>query len=288
MPVLAALPRQIFKPLLLGFFVILAGVGLADNPNSTQTVFFELTATLLALTFSVYLMVRNLPSEISWVTKSHSTEWLPTIIPLFLLAVAQVLVRSIDILFVGHFLETTAIGIYSAASRTAQLAAFGLMAVNGVLPALVSRYYALGQMQDVQKLVSVATWVCFLFSAVATGFIWGFGMQALGLFGPEFTEGYTALCILAAGQLVNALSGSVSFVLAMTGRTMLILYTYLIATLASVLLSIVIIPRFGIEGAALVTASITGAANLALAYICIRKVQVNPTIFAFKTRPVTK
>ena len=60
--------------------------------------------------------------------------------------------------------------------------------------------------------------------------------------------------LLLLGQAVNVLTGSVGFLLAMTGRERQLRNAVLISGPCSILLAILLIPIYGIEGAAVSTA----------------------------------
>jgi O-antigen/teichoic acid export membrane protein len=84
----------------------------------------------------------------------------------------------------------------------------------------------------------------------------------LGLFGSTYREGATALAILAVGQLLNTAAGPLGQIINMTGRQ------YLSATNNALIAALnfgaawVLIPRYGMTGAAASTASALTLVNL--------------------------
>src|SRR5262249_20232042 len=81
-----------------------------------------------------------------------------------------------------------------------------------------------------------------------------FGRWALALFNPEFEPGYAALAILAVGFLVVAAMGPVETILLMKNEQRLAAAAAVGACALNVLLNLVLIPGFGMEGAAFATA----------------------------------
>ena len=75
----------------------------------------------------------------------------------------------------------------------------------------------------------------------------------LSLFGAEFTAASTALLILIAGQLVNAVTGPCNLLLSMTGHQATTARIMAGAVGVNLALNLALIPRFGIEGAAVAT-----------------------------------
>ena len=78
-----------------------------------------------------------------------------------------------------------------------------------------------------------------------------FGDRILLIFGPQFASGQWALVILIATQMVRALAGPSTYLMTLSGKQTL--NAAITASVIAVLLiaSVVLIPPFGIEGAAL-------------------------------------
>ena len=93
-----------------------------------------------------------------------------------------------------------------------------------------------------------------------------FAPALLGAFGPGFESGATALVILGAAKLFAAACGPVDVVLLMAGRSALSLLDNGLALAANILLNLALVPRYGINGAAVawaVSLFITNALPLA-------------------------
>jgi O-antigen/teichoic acid export membrane protein len=89
----------------------------------------------------------------------------------------------------------------------------------------------------------VLSWPVYLLLAV-------FGLAFLRLFGPEFTAGTTAMTVLAVAMLVNIAVGNVQSLLLMGGRSGLHLMASLTGLLVNVTLSLLLVGRYGVLGAA--------------------------------------
>jgi O-antigen/teichoic acid export membrane protein len=81
----------------------------------------------------------------------------------------------------------------------------------------------------------------------------------LRMFGDGYAHGATALGILAAGQLVNAATGPLGQVINMSGRPYLTLVNNAAVSALNVGACLILIPRYGLTGAA---CSTTGAITL--------------------------
>lgn len=81
-----------------------------------------------------------------------------------------------------------------------------------------------------------------------------FGRWLLGLFGEEFKVAYTALVIVAVGQFANYCTGVTVDVIRMIGRSGLLLANTVFDVASYVTLNLVLVPRYGLIGAALAAA----------------------------------
>ena len=77
----------------------------------------------------------------------------------------------------------------------------------------------------------------------------------LGIFGASFVAGETALRILLIGQVVGAGLGSVMYIMTMTGQERPAMFILGAILVANPVLNLVLIPKFGIEGAAVAKAA---------------------------------
>ncbi|MGZ4256604.1 MAG: flippase [Gaiellaceae bacterium] len=98
----------------------------------------------------------------------------------------------------------------------------------------------------------------------------------LELFGPRYSKGATALAILAVGQLFNAATGPLGQVINMSGRPYVTLANNAVVATLNVIGCLILIPRYGITGAACSTTASITLVNL------VKLVQVR---FLFRINP---
>ena len=106
-----------------------------------------------------------------------------------------------------------------------------------------------------------------------------FGDRLLAVFGAEFTRARTALTILVLGQIANVAAGHVGVLMTMTGHEKRVAATVSAAAGCNVILNFLLIPRFGIEGAAAATAISVILWNTFTLCWVIKHLRINPTIF---------
>jgi O-antigen/teichoic acid export membrane protein len=84
----------------------------------------------------------------------------------------------------------------------------------------------------------------------------------LSMFGADFVEGAPALVILGLEALTNSATGTSGSLLDMTGHTRVKVVNSTVAVAASIVLNLLLIPPFGLQGAALAALGATLAVNL--------------------------
>ena len=166
-------------------------------------------------------------------------------------AAFQITIIWFDLLLLSHLRDATEVGIYGAASRAVTIGTFALQAIRLAIAPQISRLLARGDRAEAQTVYQTATWWLIVVSWPLFLSLAVFGPALLGVFGPGFDEGATALAILSMAMLVNLGTGNVTVVLLMGGKSSWNLLNTAVALALNVGLNLILIPRFGMEGAAI-------------------------------------
>lgn len=219
-------------------------------------------ATSLVLLLSVGLWHRA-TRQMKGVPASFDARLLlTTSLPLFWVTLMNLTMSWTDTLMLGIWEDSASVGIYSVAMRTAKLTSFILVAVNSIAAPKFAALYGQG---DYQSLGSLARSVARLMTLLAAPILLVFIIApswVLRLFGPGFASGAAVLMILSFGQFVNVATGSVTYLLIMCGYEKLTRNNVTLYAILNVVLNAVLIPKFGIMGAAVATATSLGLMNL--------------------------
>lgn len=170
----------------------------------------------------------------------------------------------------GVWATSAEVGIFGAALRAAMLVSFFLVAINNVVAPKFASLYVRG---EIETLGRVARQSALLLTALASPMLLLMmfaGGWVMSLYGKGFSDGYAVLAILAFGQLINAFCGPVGNLLTMSGYEKKLRNSTLIALLCQLTLCVVLIPQFGMEGAAVATATGVIVNNL-IAVIYVRR-----------------
>jgi O-antigen/teichoic acid export membrane protein len=274
-------PISVLLPMLLVTGVFAIWVATDGNVGAVSAMSVYLCATVISLGLVFYFMYISFPQEAMYVdTKYRTREWINT--AFFLLAISGffVVIEHTDIIIVGLFHGTTNSGVYAAAKKVASLIASGLIIVNVIVAPMISHLYVIGNNVELKRVVRMAAIFSFAISLPAAAIIFFFGNWIMTLFGYQFSEGYTALIILTIGQLVNALAGSVGFFMTMTGNEKAMAWIAGSCAVLNVALNFILIPPFGMEGAAVSTAFSVAIWNVGLVVYIFRKFRIHVSILS--------
>jgi O-antigen/teichoic acid export membrane protein len=277
----ASLPDTVFRPLIIVFLSVVVWIISERRLEAPQVMGFGLAAVLIAFLVGINWLLKALPPKIKISTPVFSqTEWLKVSLPLFFVGGLHLVLSQTDVLMIGALIGSKQAGIYAVASRIAGLLAIGLTAANTIVAPMISELYGTDNRQQLQRLITLSVRGVFVFTVLIFAFLVLQGRILLNLFGPEFSIGYSPLLILLIGQLINALAGSVGFLMTMTGHQTQALWIVGANTMLNIVLNGVLITMFGMIGAAMATAVTTALWNIMMLIFVFRRLNINPTVFA--------
>ncbi|BBB33402.1 polysaccharide biosynthesis protein [Thermotomaculum hydrothermale] len=250
-----------------------------------KTPFFEKTVfPILAFVLSVFVLLffvfyvwikeyRNIPELKERGRENQGFLLLLSIsIPMLFSNSLSLIINWADTIMLGMFKSAETVGYYNVASRISKIIVIILMAINTIAAPKFAEFWG---KKDIAGLVKIArqstklifwtTFPVFLFFILSSNFL-------LGIFGKEFQVATVCLIILLIGFFYNAVCGSVGLILLMTGHQVFHQNVMFIGALANIILNYLLIPKYGINGAAFASA--------------ITMIFWN-TLYSFKVRKIT-
>ena len=235
-----------------GIFILLKDIALSKGEIATLA--FVISTAVFA--FGAYLIfqksfrirVGDIPAE-----QIDFKSVLKVGVPLLISGSLFLVISWTDTLMIGYYKSSTDVGIYRIAFKVATLITFIQFAVNSIAAPTIASLYAEDDLTALRKYIKYIGVINAAFAIPITLFIIVFSEPLLNLFGAEYTSGMVLLPILAIGQLVNALAGPVMYILNMTGKEKLSQRIMIWMTGLNIILNVVLIPRYGIVGAAIAT-----------------------------------
>ncbi|VEP16851.1 Membrane protein involved in the export of O-antigen and teichoic acid [Hyella patelloides LEGE 07179] len=159
-----------------------------------------------------------------------------------------------DALMLGYFRPAAEVGIYRAASQTALLMTLFTRSLVTIFTPMIAKLYSKGEFEQLGTIFRTASRWSFSLTLPLFLIVVVTGKDILGVFGTEFTIGWLPLIILAGGQLARAGPGGFAMhMLAMSGHQYLKLFGDLLLAITNIGLNILMIPRWGMMGAAVAT-----------------------------------
>ncbi len=182
--------------------------------------------------------------------------------PLWVHGVAMALYTWWDQVMLADLLGPREAGLYGPVAQLAPLFGLGLGALNSAFAPVIARRYAEGDHAGLAAQYRLVTrWaVALAVPAVVLAVV--VPGSVLAPWAGAGAETQAALRVTALAQLGCTAVGSVNYLLIMAGRPRDPLYNALPAVGVSLVGALVLIPRFGVAGAALANGLAMGAANL--------------------------
>jgi len=173
---------------------------------------------------------------------------------LFSYILGQLLIVT-DSFVLGILGTSEDVGIYGAAQRTSLLASIIFISFNAIFAPIAADLYHRREHGDLEHVFKIVSKWTFSITLPVSLLLILLAKPILYVFGARFVQGAGALALLAGGWLVHSAMGNAGAVLTMSGRSKWHLLNFSLLLTLEVLFNILLIPRYGILGAALGTAS---------------------------------
>jgi O-antigen/teichoic acid export membrane protein len=277
---LAFLPPYIARPLLL-LFIMGTITLMGFTPCGAAALLASIIASFIAIGVQNLLLLKRLKTVMPVTEADYRVaEWLKISTPILLVEGFYMLLAHIDTLMLQLFAAPQEVGIYFASTKTTGLIGFIYFAVTAVFAHRLAALHSEGRMHEFALRVrSIIHWIFWPSLAAGLG-LYLLGRPVLWLYGPDFMTGYPVMMILLAGMLVRAATGPVEFMLNMTGYQNATAWVLGSTVVLNLILNSLLIPRFGMVGAASGTVSSVIFASACLYLLVRRKLGINAFILA--------
>ena len=199
--------------------------------------------------------------------------------PLCTVMIMMLLVQWSGQIIAGSFLPAEEVAFLSVAQRLGGLTSFVLVAVNMVA---APRFAASAKLNNDKDLRAASLFCTRIMLCVATPvliFVLIFAEFLMGLFGEEYIQAAVLLRIFVLGQYVNVVTGSVGYLLNMTGNEKDMRNLVFFSGPLALVLGFIMTPLYGATGAALSTAIAIGSQNLLAVYMVKKRLGFNTLNF---------
>lgn len=250
---IALLPPFVIRHLVMLMLVSVAWL-LSFPANAETAVLAVGIALIVTVAGQTLVLNRRLSRVVAVGPRAYDTRtWLSVSLPILMVEGFYTLLTNVDILVLQQFRSPDEVAVYYAAAKTLALISFVHFAVSAAVAHRFSEYHTANDRARLEAIVTDAIKWVFWGSLAACLLILAAGRMLLWLFGSQFVDGHHLMLILTAGLLARAAIGPVERLLSMLGEQRVCATIYAVAFALNLILCVVLIPRIGVEGAAVST-----------------------------------
>ncbi|HLD75762.1 MAG TPA: flippase, partial [Candidatus Norongarragalinales archaeon] len=241
------------------FLIFVSGLVFFGYLTLRNAVWIQALTLVFALVLSALFLNRlfraNRLALSMGASSSERREWFVFAAPLFVQDLFGLLLLWTDTFVLGMNLGAESLGAYFAATRLATALSLFLTAASYLYAPLASGFFSQNRTADVKRMYRTVTkWVTLATLPVFIVFILFPHVVLTFFYGNRFSEATTALSFLGLGYLAFTAFGPSGVTLISLGRNKFLVGSTVAAGVSNVLLSFLLIPMFGITGAALAAA----------------------------------
>lgn len=183
--------------------------------------------------------------------------------PFALITALQYLQTRIDVIFIGWLMDDADVGYYQVATRAAQLASLPASLLAVMMSPRFSQQFKSEDRGGLRRSFWKSSGLAVGAGLVAFAVLWIFAEPLIvGLFGPSYEPSLEPFAILLAAQFLFSAIALPAALLSMTERQTSLVTTLLVTSSMNAAGNAVLIPTYGLMGAAAAT-SVVGLATLA-------------------------
>lgn len=192
--------------------------------------------------------------------------------PMWTYAVLQQCIQWGGQFISGIFIDSKSLAQLAVAQRTSMLISFILIAVNLVSAPKFAAFYYQNKMVELKRYTINTTRLMTFVALPVVIFVCAFPSTIMSIFGEGFADktGVWILCILSAGQFINVITGSVQYLLIMSGHEKDIRNISILNGILALTLALIFTALFGVLGTAIATALVVACQNI-LAMVMVKK-----------------
>jgi O-antigen/teichoic acid export membrane protein len=227
--------------------------------------------TFLAFTISIIILVIaefvvTYEAKLSNIENTIPTKKLiKTASPMMFSGLLLFLLNWTDVIMLGMLVDEAQVGIYNIAYKIGSVGFLVIVSVSTFITPKMAELYGKGAMEELKKLIHNATRLILILSVPLVSILVIFSKFILSFFGTLAITGSATLIIVAIGVLFSAISGNVDQILNMTNHQKILKNITIVCFLVNVTLNYILIPIYGINGAAIASL----VSNIVINVLCI-------------------
>ncbi|MCD6522828.1 MAG: flippase, partial [Candidatus Diapherotrites archaeon] len=207
----------------------------------------------------------------------HTKEYIYYSLPLFMATSLVAISERLDIFMIGLFRNNTDVALYTIALSITAFIPIFLVSLGKIFAPHASELFAKGDLEGLNTLYkSITRWLVIIILPLSSLLFWFSKDVLIFLFGTPYANASSALRILIVGYSLPSLMGGVNTLLLMSGRSKLTLLNNFLGLISNFVLNLLLIPMWGIAGAAIATSFSMVFVNLLGLFQLKRFFNLNP------------
>lgn len=232
-------------------------------------------SAILSILYSTYHLRKN--HMFSWMVKEYQhSKVILFSIPVLFSGFLAVINNNIDKYMLGYIRGASAVAIYDIALQMGAASSIALIAVNTIFAPMISELYHKGEREELKNLYAISTKWITIINFLFFGMFFLFSKEIMHLAGEEYVAGASSLWLIALGQVINAIVGSVGYLNIMTGHPKMELISSITAVMINVMLNYMLIGSYGMVGAALASAVSLAVKNIMNFVFLYKNLRIHP------------
>ena len=253
----------LYKAIIPLFNVVFIFIGYYSVLTISPTLGYTISCAIVMILYGIAWKKYSRSEEVGPVETTSTKEMVLESLPMMITGSIFFILNWIDNLVIGVYRTEVEVGLYDTAFKIASASAMILMAINAIQGPTFAEYHSKNNISKLRDSIFTSTKMLFYATLPFTLLLIIFPEWILSFFGKEFEQAATALIILSIGNFFSSITGSVGILLQMTGHQKPYNTIILFAAFTSITLNIILVPRIGITGAAIASASAKIVQNFA-------------------------
>lgn len=249
---IAELYRNTFKYV----SVIIGAIILVNLNKESYLVDTFLFGFVILSIISTIMIFKSLDKKKSGFTDAKSEEFSFNFLflksyPFAISSIAIFLLSTFDIIFLKKYFGDSTVAFYAVAIKLMTILSMVINTVNVTVSTKVAELFILNKREELIKIIKKSSRLIFVLTLPLSLVICFFSEPILMIFGSQYLVAKETLIILIFGQGVCSLFGVAPIYLNMTGRQHIFQLILILAVTSNFLLNFLLVPKYGIKGAAI-------------------------------------
>jgi O-antigen/teichoic acid export membrane protein len=264
------IPELVLRP---GLFLFLIGTvalwGADFGPEAM--VYMQVLAYAIVAVAAAALLARGLADRPNEPMERLDTGWLSGFFRLGIIGWLTIGNTQLLVILTGTLANYAEVGLYRVATQAALVVGLGLTAIETVQAPAYARTYKDKNRRDLHDLLQKSCRIGVLISGVILLVLLIFGRPLLVLFfGTSFAAAYPSLCVLAAAQMINSVTGNVGVMMIAAKHEKKLIGGTVAALMCTIIAAWLFIPKYGALAAAIASGLGLTVRNFMATWFCWR------------------